>query len=86
MTFDPSVYEKPDHDMQQEPNLSDGEWVERFVAAIIKDGTPRATDDFRRELPEYAQEVASSYLKDRREYVSPEEAAETDIGYWEDDE
>lgn len=86
MTFDPTVYEKPKVDMQEEPNLPEDQWIARFVAFMTTEGMKQASDEFKDELPDYAASVAPSYLVDRKEYVSPEEAAETDMSYWEDEE
>lgn len=87
MTFNPSVYQRPDDfDMQIDPTLPDEAWLERFYAHMIKVGGPVADDKFRSELAAYAKFIAMTYLKDRKEYVDPEEAADTDISYWEDDE
>jgi len=85
MAFDPRVYERKT-DFQREPSLSDEKWIERFIAFLVTEGKKNATEDFARELPEYAKRVAPTYLVDRRDYVSPEEAAETDISYWESEE
>lgn len=86
MTFDPAVYDKPKVDMQNEPGLSDADWLARFVAFMTTEGMKQAADEFKDELPDYAADAAPRYLVDRKEYVSPEEAAETDISYWEDEE
>jgi hypothetical protein len=85
MTFDPTVYERK-QDFQREPELSDEQWVERFVAFMIEEGNKQAADEFKAELSEYAKKIASTYLADRKDFVSPEEAAETDMSYWENEE
>ena len=72
--------------MQEEPGLTDEQWKERFIAHMLKAGLPAASDDFKVDLPKWAADMAPEYVKDRLEYVSPEEAAETDIGYWENEE
>lgn len=85
MTFDPSVYEAK-RDFQTEPNLSDEEWLRRFIASLVSQGMESAEEKFKAELPHYAEQVAPSYLADRAHYTTPEEAAWTDISYWEDEE
>jgi len=86
MAFDPAVYARTNEDYQQEPNLPADAWVDRFVAHLKKIGEKCATPDFQDEMEEYARDVAPSYLETRNEYVSPEEAAETDASYWESEE
>jgi len=86
MGFDPSFYTKPRIDMQAEPGLTDDEWKARFIAHLLEEGARAASDDFKAELPKWAADMAPEYVKDRLEYVSPEEAADTDISYWEYDE
>lgn len=83
-TFDPSVYTPKD--IEADSSLSDAAWTERFIAHLIKAGSPVADDGFRAELPDYARNVAPAYLETRKEYIDPEEAAETDISYWESEE
>lgn len=85
MTFDPSVYERIE-DYQKEPDLPADQWTERFVAHMKKLAEKCAAPDFLAEMDEYARDTAPSYLEDRKEYVSPEEAAETDVSYWENEE
>lgn len=85
MSFDPSVYQS-NEDYQKEPGLSDADWTERFVAHMKKLAEKCAAPDFLTEMDSYARDTAPSYLETRKEYVSPEEAAETDVGYWEDEE
>jgi hypothetical protein len=86
MAFVPSFYEKPQANMQTESLLSDEEWKQGFVAHMIEEGTKCADDGFKPEVPDWARQMADSYVKDRAEYVSPEEAADTDISYWESEE
>ena len=69
-------------DFQIEPKLSEAEWCARFAAHIMKSALIYAGT--RDELLEYAEMAAKQYLPDRREYTDPEEAASTDVGYWED--
>lgn len=69
-------------DFQKEPALSDETWLERFIARMIAVGSKCAAPDF--DVPGYAKEAAPSYLVDRQHYVDPEEAADTDISYWEE--
>lgn len=45
-----------------------------------------AAPDFLAEMDGYARDAAPSYLENRKEYVTPEEAAETDVSYWESEE
>jgi hypothetical protein len=85
MSFDPSVYDRSD-DFQNEPNLPADQWIERFVTHMKKIAEKCAAPDFLAEMEEYARDTAPSYLVDRKEYVTPEEAAETDVSYWESDE
>jgi hypothetical protein len=84
MAFDPSIYSAPN--CEADATVSDAVWIERFVAHLIKEGSPVADDEFRADLPSYARKVAPDYLKTRGEYIDPEEAAETDISYWENEE
>lgn len=86
MAFDPERYTKPNVDFQNEPGLTDEQWKARFIAHLIAEGTKAANNDFKPDVPKWAADMAPEYLKDRREYVSPEEAADTDISYWENDE
>lgn len=86
MTFDPTVYAKPTVDMQEEPNLPEAQWIERFVAHMKKIGEKQASKSFKAQMDSYARDVAPSYMEDRKEYADPEEAAETDASYWEDEE
>lgn len=86
MTFDPSVYASSDHQTEPTRSLSEADWVKRFVASVIAQGTDHADDEFKEELPQYAASVAQSYLADRMEYATPEEAAWVDISYWESEE
>lgn len=86
MTFDPSVYDRSSVDFQKEPNLPADQWTERFVAHMKKLAEKCAAPDFLAEMEEYARDTAPSYLEDRKEYVDPEEAAETDVSYWEPEE
>jgi hypothetical protein len=69
-------------DVQKEPALPDEQWIARFIAHMVAVGTKCAAPDF--DVPEYAKQAAPSYLLDRREYIDPEEAADTDISYWEE--
>ena len=85
-TFDPSVYDRSSIDYQREPNLPDNEWIGRFVAYMKKLAEKCAAPDFLAEMDSYARDVAPSYLETRKEYESPEEAAETDVSYWESEE
>lgn len=85
MMFDPTVYQSA-NDYQREPELSDEEWCKRFAAYIVAEGEKYAADSFKAELAKYGADTARSYLPDRKEYVMPEEAAWTDISYWEDEE
>lgn len=82
MTFDPSVYDPSSVDFQKEPDLTDDQWTERFVAHLKRIGEKQATPEFQAEMDGYARDSAPSYLETRKEYVSPEEAAETDAGEW----
>ena len=84
--FDPTVYDRSKHDYQREPDLSADQWVERFVTHMKALAKKCAAPDFLAEMDGYARETAPSYLEDRREYVTPEEAAETDVSYWEEGE
>jgi hypothetical protein len=86
MTFDPSIYDRSNEDYQKEPGLPDDQWTERFVARMKKIGEHCASPDFLAEMDSYARDTAPSYLETRKEYVSPEEAAETDASYWENEE
>ncbi len=85
MTFDPSVYQTKT-DFQREPDLPKDAWIERFVAHMKELAKTAAAPDFLAEMDKYSRDVAPSYEEQRREYVDPEEAAETDVGYWEDEE
>lgn len=85
-SFDPSVYDKPDVDFQTEPDLPDDRWIERFVAHMKAIAERCAAPNFLKEMDGYARDVAPAYLVDRKEYVTPEEAAEEDIGCWESEE
>lgn len=82
--FDPAYYD-PKTDYQREPGLTDAEWTDRFIAYMTTEGMKYADDSFKAELPEYARGVAPSYLDTRKEYIDPEEAAWTDISYWEEE-
>jgi hypothetical protein len=84
-SFDPSLYDRKTN-IDADPALGEAEWIERFVAHLIAEGTPVADESFKAEVPEYARRVARDYLQTRKDYVTPEEAADTDISYWEDDE
>lgn len=84
--FDPSVYDRPDVDYQRESALPDDQWIERFVTRMKMIAMQVAAPDFLAEMDGYARDVAPSYLVDRKEYVTPEEAAEDDIGCWESEE
>ena len=86
MTFDPAVYARTNEDYQEEPNLPAEQWTERFVVHMKKLAEKCAAPDFLAEMDEYARGTAPSYLETRNEYVSPEEAAETDVSYWESEE
>lgn len=86
MAFDPSAYDRSHVDYQKEPNLSEDQWVERFVARMKKLGETCAKESFKPEVEAYARDCASAYYADRHEYVDPEEAAETDVSYWESEE
>lgn len=86
MTFDPSVYDRSKVDFQNEPNLSAEQWTARFIAHMKKLAEKCAAPDFLAEMDHYAGQTAPEYLVERHEYVSPEEAAETDVSYWESDE
>ena len=68
-------------DFQKDPSLSDEVWLARFVAHMIAIASKCAAPDF--NVAEYAKQAAPTYLPDRRAFVDPEEAAETDISYWE---
>lgn len=85
MNFDPTHY-APKGDMQAEPFLPDDAWIARFVAYMKTEGEKQANDKFRPEVESYAKQVAPSYLADRKSYRDPEEAAFTDLSYWEDEE
>lgn len=85
MSFDPSVYERTE-DYQEAPDLPADQWTERFVAHMKKLAEKCAAPDFLAEMDDYARATAPSYLDDRKEYVTPEEAAETDVSYWENEE
>jgi hypothetical protein len=85
-TFDPSVYDRSKVDYQKEPQLPDDQWIERFVAHMKKLAEKCAAPDFLAEMDSYARDTAPSYLVTRKEYADPEEAAETDVSYWEDEE
>ena len=86
MPFDPTVYARvTDH--QSEPLLPDSEWIARFVARMVAEGKAgAAADEFLNDLERYANETAASYLQERKGYASPEEAADSDISYWESEE
>jgi hypothetical protein len=86
MTFDPSVYERSKTDYQKEPALPADQWIERFVAHMKELAKTAATPEFLAEMDEYARDVAPSYLAERTDYVDPEEAADIDVGYWENEE
>jgi hypothetical protein len=45
-----------------------------------------AAPDFLAGMDSYSREVAPSYEETRRDYVDPEQAAEADVGYWENEE
>jgi len=85
MTFDPSVYDHSSEDYQKEPALPDDQWNERFVIHMKKLAEKCAAPDFLAEMDSYARSTAPTYLEDRKQYVSPEEAAETDVSYWEEE-
>ena len=85
MAFNPSFYERTE-DYQREPNLPEDQWIERFVAHMKKIAEKYATPDFLAEMDSYARETAPTYMEDRKEYATPEEAAETDASYWESEE
>lgn len=84
--FDPRVYDRSNVNYETDPSLSDAEWIERFVAHVKKLGETCAADDFKKELDGYARSTAPSYMETRKEYVNPEEAAETDVSCWESEE
>jgi hypothetical protein len=84
--FDPSVYDRSHVDFQNEPDLSAEKWTGRFVAHMKKLAEKLAAPDFLAEMDDYARDCAPSYLEDRKEYATPEEAAETDVSYWENEE
>jgi hypothetical protein len=86
MSFDPSIYDRSKVDFQKNPDLPPDQWIERFVAHMKKIAEKCATPDFLAEMDEYARDCAPSYLEERNEYVSPEEAALTDASYWEPEE
>lgn len=54
--------------------ISNEEWKARFIARMIQHDPGSA---------EYAESVADDYLNMREDYDEPEEAAESDIEYWE---
>lgn len=54
--------------------ISNEEWKSRFVAHMIAHDL---------EAQKYAESIVDCYLLDRNEYDSPEEAAQSDIDYWE---
>jgi hypothetical protein len=81
MTFDPTVYDRSTVDFQKEPDLPADQWIERFVASMKRLAEKCAAPEFLAEMDEYARGTAPSYLEDRKEYVTPEEAAETDVSY-----
>jgi hypothetical protein len=85
-SFDPSVYDRSPVDYQKEPDLPAEQWIERFVSHMKAVAEKYAAPDFLAEMDGYARETAPSYLEDRKEYVTPEEAADTDVGYWESEE
>ncbi|WP_341702562.1 hypothetical protein [Ferrovibrio sp.] len=66
-----------------EPRLSDDEWKERFIKHMLAK-VPPADEVEARTAPDYARQAADAYLPNRDEYDSPEEAADTDISYWEE--
>jgi len=84
--FDPSVYDRSAVDFQKEPALPADQWIDRFIARMKKIAEKCAAPDFLAEMDDYARDTAPSYLEDRKEYVTPEEAAETDVSYWESEE
>ena len=68
-------------DFQTEPKLSPEDWLNRFVARM----TNGLTGEELAEIEEYARNHAGpSYLEERHEYESPEDAADTDISYMEE--
>lgn len=84
MTFDPNYYEPKV--FERDPALPEAAWIDRFVAHMLAEGPKQANEEFKAELPQYARKVAPTYLVDRKQYQDPEEAAWTDMSYWEDEE
>lgn len=70
-----------------EPVLTDEQWKQRFIDRMLRVGPEvgtRATEADDQADRAYAKQAAESYVKDRADYGSPEEAADTDISYWEE--
>jgi hypothetical protein len=55
-------------------DISETEWKERFIARMIKHDP---------DCGEYAESVVDDYFNMREDYDESEEAAESDIEYWE---
>jgi hypothetical protein len=73
-----------EQNFESNPTLSDEQWCADFVAFMVKIGGPMFAGPLG-ELREYAEQAARAYLPNRREYTGADEAAGTDISYWEDD-
>jgi hypothetical protein len=67
--------------IEKDPALSAETWIARFVSRMVEIGG-QVSDAH--DVAAYAKEAAPTYLVDRAEYVDPEEAADTDISYWEE--
>lgn len=66
-----------------ETTLTEAEFIERFVAEMLRIVGPKDCDGESVEL--YARETAPSYFEEqfRLDDMSPEECARTDVSYWE---
>ncbi len=66
--------------------ITKDQFVDRFVAHMLKSGGPRFDDG--ESIEDYAREVAPSYYEGQHcddSGESPEECADTDMSYWGED-
>lgn len=61
--------------------MNDIEWRNRFVEYMVE--YILSLNPSVEEIREYATSIVDSYLLERNEFQSPEEAVETDVSNWE---